>query len=387
MVDRAEHVDAVAAQRGQLLLQHLDRRHLQGQVLGPVGVGLLVDVGLVDQVEEGHPAPVVHLEEEVAVGGVLLGRRYPVLDDDVGQLQAEHVPVELGGLLGVAAPVGHVVESLDVHSRPLSRWSRTVVLLPEIVGPERRTDDSGPLRAAAAGVSPRSLQTLSKDRRSASIRVEHEPAGSRTNQNKGTSMTITESTPSGTVDNDSVDRPAVDNGVNVEALLGARQAMTEMPAAAQFTWKASSEWVNGTHTRVSVQDFFGVGDDQSHVKEFVYDADHPELFAAPDNGITPVEYILVGLAGCLTAGVASVAQNREIQLRSVKATLSGDMDMAGILGIDPDVRNGYSGVTVAFEIDADATAEEIEGLVAQSQKRSAVYDILTNPTPVTVEVN
>ncbi len=178
----------------------------------------------------------------------------------------------------------------------------------------------------------------------------------------------------------------VDNGVNVEALLGARQAMSEMPEAAQFQWKATSEWVNGAHTRVSVEEFFGAGADQAHVKTFVNDVDHPNVFAAEDNGITPVEYLLVGLAGCLTAGVASVAQNRGIQLRSVTASLSGDMDLAGILGIDPDVRNGFAGVKVSFDIDADASREDIEALVAQSQKRSAVYDALTNPTPVTVEV-
>jgi uncharacterized OsmC-like protein len=162
--------------------------------------------------------------------------------------------------------------------------------------------------------------------------------------------------------------------------------MTEMREAAQFRWTASAEWVNGTHTRVSVEDFFGVGDDQRHVKRFVHDVDHPELFAAEDNGITPVEYLLVGLAGCLTAGVASVAQHRNIQLRSVKTAIDGDMDLAGILGIDPDVRNGFSALEVAFEIDADASREEIEAIVAQSQKRSAVFDALTNPTPVTVKV-
>jgi uncharacterized OsmC-like protein len=96
--------------------------------------------------------------------------------------------------------------------------------------------------------------------------------------------------------------------------------------------------------------------------------------------------VLTGLAGCLTAGVAAVAQLRKIQLRSVKATLEGSMDIQGILGVDSDVRNGFDGVTVKFEIDADATKAEIEALVAQSQKRSAVYDILTNPTNVTVSV-
>lgn len=178
----------------------------------------------------------------------------------------------------------------------------------------------------------------------------------------------------------------VDNGVNVEALLGAREAMTGMPAAAAFTWRASNEWVNGTHSTTTVEKFFGVGDEQSHNEAFVLDTDHPPVFASEDNGVTPVEMVLVGLAGCLTAGVASVAQHRGIQLRSVKANLEGDMDLQGILGIDSDVRNGFSGISVSYEIDADASPEQIRALVAQSQKRSAVYDLVTNPTSVTVEV-
>lgn len=176
------------------------------------------------------------------------------------------------------------------------------------------------------------------------------------------------------------------NGVNVEALLGAREALAVTPEGAQFQWRAECQWLNGTHSQTKVQGFFGLGEEQSHKKYFVYDADHPAVFASEDNGPTPVEYMLVGLASCLTAGIASVAQHRDIQLRSVKATLEGDMDIRGILGIDSDVRNGYSGIKVNFEIDADASKEDIEALVAQSQKRSAVFDIITNPTNVMVEV-
>jgi len=179
----------------------------------------------------------------------------------------------------------------------------------------------------------------------------------------------------------------VDNGVNVEALLGAREALSQAPAAARFNWKATSKWVGGTHTRTHMKSFFGLGQDQSHKSEFTFDTDHPEIFASADNGATPVEMVLTGLAGCLTAGIAAVAQNRKIQLRSVKATLEGSMDIQGILGIDSDVRNGFDGVKVHFDIDADASQEQIEALVAQSQKRSAVYDILTNPTDVSVSVN
>ena len=178
----------------------------------------------------------------------------------------------------------------------------------------------------------------------------------------------------------------VDNGVNVEALLGAREALTEAPAAARFQWRATCQWVNGTHSRCEVEQFHGLGEQQAHRTCFRFDADHPEVFAAEDNGATPVEYVLVGLASCLTAGVATVAQHRNIQLNSVRASICGDMDLRGILGIDADVRNGYDGIRVIFDIDADATRDEIEALVAQSQKRSAVYDIITNPSRVAVEV-
>jgi uncharacterized OsmC-like protein len=133
-----------------------------------------------------------------------------------------------------------------------------------------------------------------------------------------------------------------------------------------------------------VDAFYGLGGEQKHRQTFRFDSDHPEVFAAEDNGATPVEFVLVGLAGCLTAGIAAVAQNRNIQLKSVKATLEADMDLQGILGVDANVRNGFDGIKVHYAIDADASAEEIAALVAQSQKRSAVFDVVTNPTDVTV---
>lgn len=178
----------------------------------------------------------------------------------------------------------------------------------------------------------------------------------------------------------------VDNGVNVEALLGAREALSQATEGAKFQWRASCNWIHGTHAASTVQGFHGLGGEQNHRTQFSFDTDHPEIFASEDRGATPVEYVLVGLAGCLTAGVASVAQNRGIQLHSVTATLEGAMDIQGILGMDRDVRNGFEDVRVTFDIDADASRQDIEALVAQSQKRSAVYDIITNPTNVTVTV-
>ncbi len=179
---------------------------------------------------------------------------------------------------------------------------------------------------------------------------------------------------------------SVNNGVNVQALLDAREALKGAPEAAKFTWRASCKWQNGTHSTANVQGFHGLGQEQQHKTETKFEADHPEIFASEDKGVTPVEYLLVGLASCLTAGVAAVAQNRGIQLRSVEANVEGKMDIRGILGIDSEVRNGYDDIKVTFKIDADASKKDIEALVAQSQKRSAVYDAITNPVNVTVEV-
>ncbi len=178
----------------------------------------------------------------------------------------------------------------------------------------------------------------------------------------------------------------VNNGVNVAALLGAREALAKAPEAAQFKWRATVTWVGGTFSRTTVNGYYGLGSEHQHKSEFVFDADHPEVFASEDRGATPVELVLAGLASCLTAGIAAVAQVRNIQLHSVTATLEAGMDIRGILGADSDVRNGFDGVKVTYKIDADASPDDIKALVAQSQKRSAVYDILTNPTNVTVEV-
>ena len=178
----------------------------------------------------------------------------------------------------------------------------------------------------------------------------------------------------------------VDNGVNVEALLGAREALSAAPEAADFTWRASCTWRSGTHSHSTVDGFTGLGGEQQHRATYEFDVDHPECFASEDNDATPVEYVLVGLVGCLAAGVASVAQHRAIQLRSVTATIEGEMNVLGILGADPEIRNGFDAITVRFAIDADASRDELEALVAQAQKRSAVFDVVTNPTNVLVEL-
>ncbi|PCD77387.1 OsmC family protein [Pseudothioclava arenosa] len=178
----------------------------------------------------------------------------------------------------------------------------------------------------------------------------------------------------------------VSNGVNTEALIGARGAFEQMPEAAAFTFRSTCDWNEGTNNTNTINGFFGLGENQERKQTFRIDSDHPEVFAAADRAPTPPEIVLAALASCLTGGVAAVAQHRGIQLHKMRAVVEGDLDVRGILGMDQEVRNGFSGIRVAFEIDADATPDEIRALVAQSQKRSAVFDILTNPTNVNVTV-
>lgn len=178
----------------------------------------------------------------------------------------------------------------------------------------------------------------------------------------------------------------VSNGVNTEALIGARGAFTEMPEAASFTFRSTCDWVSGSESTNSINGYFGLGQEHARKKGFTINSGHPEVFAAPDTAPTPPEIVLAALASCLTGGVAAVAQHRGIQLYTVRAVVEGDMDMRGILDMDPDIRNGFNAVRVTFDIDADAGKDDINALVVQSQKRSTIFDLLTNPTNVHVVV-
>lgn len=179
---------------------------------------------------------------------------------------------------------------------------------------------------------------------------------------------------------------AVDNGVNTEALIGARAAFAQAPEAAAFTFRSACRWISGTETKNEINGYFGLGQENTRPESFTISSDHPVVFAARDTAPTPPEIVLSALASCLSAGVAAVAQHRGIQLNAVTAHVEGDVDVRGILGMDPDLRNGFGAIRVRFDIDADASEDDIRALVAQSQKRSAVFDILTNPTNVHVDL-
>ena len=177
------------------------------------------------------------------------------------------------------------------------------------------------------------------------------------------------------------------NGVDVATLFATLDAVKGQNEIAAFQFRATNSWVSGTHSRSKISGFHGAMQEMEHDHETEVVSDHPAVLVGQDTGPTPVEYLLHAIAACLTAGVANIAAARGVGLTKVSSTVEGDIDLLGILGLsDGSVRNGYEQIKVTFHIDADADEETVRGLVAQSTKRSAVYDALTNPTPVVIDV-
>jgi uncharacterized OsmC-like protein len=178
----------------------------------------------------------------------------------------------------------------------------------------------------------------------------------------------------------------VRNGVDTAALFATIDAVKADNDIAQFTFRATNTWVSGTHSRSTIDGFFGAKQEMNHRQSFVFDADHPAVLVGSDNGPTPVEHLLHSLAACLTAGIANVAAARGVHLTEVQSTLEGRIDLMGILGLSKEVRNGFQDITVTFELKGD-DPEKLRAVVEQSRRRSAVYDMITNGVPVTINVN
>jgi uncharacterized OsmC-like protein len=178
---------------------------------------------------------------------------------------------------------------------------------------------------------------------------------------------------------------SIRNGVDTRTLFATLDAVKQAPQAAMFQFRAHNQWVSGTHNRGTIDDYFGVGEERAHERSFVFD--HPAVLVGTDHGPTPAEFLLHALAACLTAGLANIAAARKVKLTEVRSTVTGDIDLNGILGLDPEVRNGYQQLTVHFTVKGDAPAEKLRELVEQSRARSAVYDVITNQVPVTIEVD
>jgi uncharacterized OsmC-like protein len=177
------------------------------------------------------------------------------------------------------------------------------------------------------------------------------------------------------------------NGVDIPTLFATIDAVKAHPELAKFQFRATNRWVSGTHNSTTIGGFFGAGQEHSRTQEFTYDADHPAVLVGTDKGPSGIELLLHALAACLTSGLANIAAARGVKLTSIESTIEGDVDALGILGLSGEVRNGYQGIRVSFDISGDAPDEVLRGLVEQSRRRSAVYDVVTNGVPVEISVN
>ena len=177
------------------------------------------------------------------------------------------------------------------------------------------------------------------------------------------------------------------HGVNTPALLATINVVKETPALAKFQFRATNRWMSGTYSESRIESFSGAGGEHEHQTDFRYGADHPAVLVGEDRGPTPIEFLLHGLASCITAGVANIAAARGVTLTSVESRVEGDIDLQGILGLSGTVRNGYERIRVNVTIAGDAPPEKLRQIVEQSRARSAVFDVLTNGVPVDVNVN
>ncbi len=180
--------------------------------------------------------------------------------------------------------------------------------------------------------------------------------------------------------------PVAMNGVDTPKLLATIQAVGAHPELAKFRFRAQNRWISGTGSETTMHGFYGAGGEHVHIKPCTAIADHPAVLVGADRGPTPVEWLLHALATCLMAGVGNIAAARGIKLNTVEAKIEGDIDLSGLLGLSKEERNGYQGIKVSFEIDGDASPEQLEQIVIQSKARSAVFDVITNGVPVSVGV-
>jgi uncharacterized OsmC-like protein len=176
------------------------------------------------------------------------------------------------------------------------------------------------------------------------------------------------------------------NGVDTATLFATLDAIKAEPEIAKFRFRATNRWVSGTHNRSTIEGFYGAMQEMSHTEPHEFDADHPAVLVGGDQGPTPVEYLLHALAACLTAGIANIAAARGVNLTEVSSTVEGDIDLMGILGLDPDTRNGYQQIRVAFQLRGD-DPEALRKVVEQSRARSAVFDVVTNGVPLSISVD
>lgn len=176
------------------------------------------------------------------------------------------------------------------------------------------------------------------------------------------------------------------NGVNVDRLVATINAITENPELGMFEFRAKSKWVNGGHYMSEIRDFYGAGKEDAHSDTFILHGDEPDILLGDDNGPNPVEFVLHGLAGCLSTTFVYYAAAQGIKIDAITYTLEGDLDVRGLLGISKDVRPGFQNIRVTFHVQSDTPMQKLKELVKLAQMRSPVFNTISEPVPVHVEL-
>jgi len=176
------------------------------------------------------------------------------------------------------------------------------------------------------------------------------------------------------------------NGVNVDQLFKTIELIKEKPEIAKFKFRATNKWIDGTHNRATVKDFYGAGKEDISREPMVFELDEPPVLLGKNLGTNPVEYFLIALSGCLTTSLIAHASAKGIEIKGVESRYEGDLDLRGFLGLSEDVKVGYKNIRVYFKIDADASEEQKEELIQMAQKYSPVFNTVINPVPVSVQL-
>jgi uncharacterized OsmC-like protein len=177
------------------------------------------------------------------------------------------------------------------------------------------------------------------------------------------------------------------NGVDTEQLYATLDLLKAQPELGRFQFRATNQWIGGAHNRTTIQGFYGAGqEDSSREEPFEIDAGEPPVLLGTNNAPNPVEYLLHALAACLTIAIVTVGAARGVKLTEVESTLEGDLDARGAFGLSDEHRNGFEQIRVSFRVSGDAPEAKLREVVERARQRSAVYDMVRNGVPVTLEV-
>lgn len=177
------------------------------------------------------------------------------------------------------------------------------------------------------------------------------------------------------------------NGVDVDGLFQSIDTIKKEPSVAKFNFRAKNEWISGSESRTTIDDFYGAGKTHVRSKPFVFTKDEPPVLLGKDHGANPVEYALTALAGCITTTLIFHAAAKGVKINKVESTLEGDIDIRGLLNLDDNVKVGYESIQINFKIDSDASEETLQELIELGKKHSPVANTITNATPVNITLS